>query len=47
VLTKYEKADIAKRQKSSTSMMPAGLQLTMSTQDLIDLVEYLASLKKQ
>ncbi len=46
VVTKYKKDDIAKRQKSTTSIMPAGLQLTMSTQDLADLVEFLASLKK-
>jgi hypothetical protein len=26
--------------------MPAGLQQTMTPQDLVDLVEYLASLKK-
>jgi putative heme-binding domain-containing protein len=47
VVTKYKKQDIAKRQKSTTSIMPTGLQLTMSTQDLVDIVEYLASLKKQ
>ena len=46
VLTKIKKVDIATRQKLSTSLMPTGLQLTMSTQDLIDLVEYLSSLKK-
>ncbi|HTG44660.1 MAG TPA: c-type cytochrome [Verrucomicrobiae bacterium] len=45
VTTKYKKAEIAKRQKLTTSIMPAGLQLTMSTPDLIDVVEYLASLK--
>jgi hypothetical protein len=26
--------------------MPAGLEQTMSTEDLVDLVEYLSSLKK-
>jgi len=46
VITKYKKSDIAKRQKSTTSIMPAGLQLTMSTQDLIDLIEYLSALRK-
>lgn len=46
-VTRYKKEDIAKRQKMTSSMMPAGLQLTMSTQDLVDLVEYLSSLKKQ
>ena len=46
VVTKVKKADIAKRQKLTSSLMPVGLQLTMSTQELVDLVEYLASLKK-
>jgi putative heme-binding domain-containing protein len=45
VVTKVRKADVAKRQKLTTSLMPVGLQLTMSTQELVDLVEYLASLK--
>jgi putative heme-binding domain-containing protein len=47
VVTRYKNGEIEKRQKMTTSMMPAGLQLTMSAQDLVDLVEYLASLKKQ
>ncbi len=46
VITKVKKSDVANRQKLSTSLMPVGLQLTMSTQELVDLVEYLASLKK-
>ena len=46
IVSKVKKADIAKRQKLTTSLMPMGLQLTMSTQELVDLVEYLASLKK-
>ena len=46
ITTKYKKSEIAKRQKQPLSIMPAGLQLTMSTQDLVDLVEYLSSLKK-
>jgi putative heme-binding domain-containing protein len=45
-ITKYKKDEIAKRQKMTTSIMPTGLQLTMSTQDLVDLVEYLSSLRK-
>ncbi|HEX5176135.1 MAG TPA: c-type cytochrome, partial [Chthoniobacteraceae bacterium] len=44
---KYKKADVAKREKLPTSLMPPGLQAMMSTQDLVDLVEYLASLKKR
>ena len=46
ISTKYKKSDIAKRQKLSTSVMPAGLQLNLTTQQLIDLVEYLSTLKK-
>jgi putative heme-binding domain-containing protein len=44
--TRIKKSDIATRQQLKTSIMPAGLQQTMSTQDLIDLVEYLSSFKK-
>jgi putative heme-binding domain-containing protein len=46
VATRIKKSDIAKRQQSKISLMPASLQQTMSTQDLVDLVEYLSSLKK-
>lgn len=44
--THLKKSEIQNRQKSKLSLMPAGLQLTMSTQELVDLVEYLATLKK-
>jgi len=47
ISTHYKKADIAKRTKSSLSMMPSGLQQAMSQQDLVDLVEYLSGLKKK
>lgn len=46
IATHIKKSDIAKREQSKTSLMPTGLQQTMSTQDLVDLVEYLSSLKK-
>ena len=46
IVTKVKKSDIAARQKLAASLMPVGLQLTMSTQELVDLVDYLASLKK-
>jgi putative heme-binding domain-containing protein len=46
ISTRIKKSDIVKRQQMKLSMMPAGLQQTMSTQELVDLVEYLASLKK-
>jgi putative heme-binding domain-containing protein len=46
ILTRVKKSDIASRRQLKTSLMPVGLQQTMSTQDLIDLVEFLSSLKK-
>lgn len=47
VATKIKKSDIAKRTQMKTSIMPVGLQQTMSTQEFVDLVEYLSSLKKK
>ncbi len=44
--TRIKKSDIAKRQQMKLSLMPNGLQQAMTTQDLVDLVEYLATLKK-
>jgi putative membrane-bound dehydrogenase-like protein len=44
---KFTKREIAQREKLPTSMMPSGLNQALSQQDLVDLVEYLASLKKQ
>jgi putative heme-binding domain-containing protein len=44
--SKHKKTDIAKREKQKLSIMPAGLQQNMTTQDFADLLEYLASLKK-
>jgi putative membrane-bound dehydrogenase-like protein len=46
IATRIKKQDIASRRKLKTSLMPVGLQQTMSTQDLVDLVAYLSSLKK-
>jgi hypothetical protein len=46
ISTHYKKADIAKRTKQKLSIMPAGLQQNMTAQELVDLVEYLATLKK-
>ena len=43
---RHKKTDIAKREKQKLSIMPAGLQQNMTTQDFADLLEYLASLKK-
>jgi putative heme-binding domain-containing protein len=39
-------SDIAAMTQLENSMMPAGLQNTMSTEELVDLVEYLMSLKR-
>ncbi len=44
---KFAKSQIAKREKLTTSLMPSGLNQALSQQDLIDMVEYLASLKKK
>lgn len=46
IVTRYRKADIARRRKQKLSIMPAGLEQTMSKDELVDLVEYLSSLKK-
>ena len=46
ITSKYKKSEIVKRDKMATSIMPTGLQLTMSQTDLVDLVEYLTTLKK-
>ncbi len=45
VQNRYKKADIAKREKLPVSMMPTGLQQALTTQELVDLVDYLSSLK--
>lgn len=45
IITKVRPTDIARRTKSNLSIMPAGLQQNMSTQDLVDLVEFLSTLK--
>ena len=46
LITRYKKSDVQGRQKTKLSIMPAGLQQAISVQELVDLVEYLASLKK-
>jgi putative heme-binding domain-containing protein len=47
IVTRYKKSEVAKREQMKLSIMPAGLQQNMSAQELVDLIEYLASLKKQ
>jgi putative heme-binding domain-containing protein len=43
--TKFDKKQIAKREKLTTSMMPSGLNQALTQDDLVNLVEYLFSLK--
>ena len=45
IVTRYKKSDIAARAQQKLSIMPAGLEQTMSAGDLVDLVEYLSTLK--
>ena len=47
VSQKVKKADIAKRTKMKASLMPEGLHLAMSEKELVDLVEFLSSLRKR
>lgn len=46
IVSSYPKGSIIKREKQLLSAMPAGLQATMTPQELVDLVEFLASLRK-
>jgi putative heme-binding domain-containing protein len=45
-VNRLKKAEIARREKQALSIMPAGLQQAMTTQEFVDLLEYLVSLKK-
>lgn len=44
---RYRKSEILKREKQAQSIMPAGLQDTMASEDFADLLAYLLSLKPQ
>jgi putative heme-binding domain-containing protein len=46
IITRYKKAQIDSKVQQKTSIMPTGLAQMMSQQDLVNLVEYLSSLKK-
>jgi len=46
-VTKHAKAKIKSRKQQPISLMPPGLHLLMKESDLVDLVEFLASLKKK
>ena len=46
IVNTYKKSEIEKRDMQKLSVMPVGLQATMTVQEFVDLIEYLASLKK-
>ncbi len=46
IVTRYKKSQIAKKDQLKTSIMPNGLQQTMTPQEFVDLVAYLSSLKR-
>lgn len=46
VVQRVRVADIAKREKRAVSLMPTGLQEAMSEEDLVNLIEFLTSLRK-
>lgn len=46
IVSRYKKSDIVRRAQMKTSVMPTGLEQAMTVDDLVNLVEYLASLKK-
>lgn len=45
-LNRIKKSEIESRLKQPASVMPAGLQSSLTTNEFVDLIEYLASLKK-
>ena len=47
IKTTFKKADIVSRTKQPMSLMPVGLHRALSTDDLINIVEYLAAQKKK
>jgi putative heme-binding domain-containing protein len=47
IVTRFRKSEIARKTQQRTSIMLAGLELAMSSQELIDLVEYLSSLRRR
>ena len=42
----FPRDEISQMKKSELSLMPADLQKKMTTQDLVDVVEFLTTLKK-
>ncbi len=46
-VSNYKMSDVVSMKKMDSSMMPSGLHEAMSKQDLVDLVEYLSTLKRK
>lgn len=46
IVTRYKKTEISRREVSRQSIMPTGLQAMMTTQEFVDLLEFLNGLKK-
>jgi putative heme-binding domain-containing protein len=46
IVSRFPASQIVRRTKMDQSIMPAGLQMAMTPRELVDLVEYLATLKK-
>lgn len=46
VVIKYRTVDVVKREKQAASIMPEGLATALSATELVDLVEYLSTLRK-
>lgn len=47
VVQNYKMSDVVSMKQLDSSMMPSGIQEAMSTQELVDLVDYLSNLKKK
>jgi putative heme-binding domain-containing protein len=46
ITREYKKSDIDEMKKQNVSLMPADLQKEMSAEELIDVIEYIQTLKK-
>ena len=46
IVTRYKTSEVEKKRQLKTSIMPTGLAANMSTQELVDLVQFLSALKK-
>ena len=46
VITRVQTVDIIRRQRQELSVMPAGLAQGLTREELVDLVEYLVTLRR-